>query len=85
MNEQLELINDEGNVETFYIVEETRLVGTPYILVAESDEEESDAYILKDVSGDTDAEAEYIFVYDEEELDAVASVFREMLEDIELK
>ena len=39
------------------------------------------AYILKDISTDTDAEAEYIMVEDDTEFDAVSGVFASMLDD----
>ena len=85
MKDLIELVNEEGTVEKFYIVEETKVGGSSYILVAESEEDEADAYILKDVSAEEDDEAEYLFVDDEDELEAVAGVFREMLEDIDLQ
>ncbi len=84
MNDRIALINEEGKTEEFYIIEETRLNGSSYILVTESLEDEAEAYILKDISDEESDEAEYIFVDDEDELNAVASVFSEMLEDIEL-
>lgn len=75
----------DENLE-FYVLEETRLNGVDYILVTESDDEESDAecYILKDVSQDGDAEAVYEAVEDEAELDAVMGIFAELLEDTEI-
>lgn len=70
----------------FYVLEQTRLNGTDYILVTESDDEESDAdcYILKDVSKDGEADSLYESVEDETELDAVMKVFEELLEDTEI-
>ncbi len=85
MSELIELINEEGNIEEYYIVEETRLNGVSYILIAESLSDEAQAYILKDISDEESDEAEYIFVEDEDELDAVAAIFSELLEDIELE
>ena len=49
------------------------------------DEEEGEALILKDVSSPEDQEAVYETVDDEQELDAVASVFADMLEDVDLE
>ena len=79
----IKLTDDEGNVSEFFLIEETRINGSGYILVTESDDEEADAYILKDVSDPDSEEAEYVFVDDENELDAVVPVFSEILEDIE--
>lgn len=84
MKDYIELINEEGVSEKFYIVEETRLGGASYILVTDSREDEADAFILKDISDPASEEAEYVFVEDDNELDAVASVFSEILEDTEL-
>ena len=70
----------------FYVLEQTRLAGRDYIRVTESlDEEEGEALILKDVSSPEDQEAVYETVDDEQELDAVASVFADMLEDVDLE
>lgn len=77
----------EGNdVLEFYVLEETRLNGVDYILVTESDDEESDAecYILKDVSEDGDTEALYEAVEDDNELEAVMSIFEQLLEDTDI-
>ena len=70
----------------FYVLEQTRLAGRDYILVTDIlDEEEGEALILKDVSSPEDQEALYETVDDEQELDAVASVFADMLEDVDLE
>lgn len=86
MNKKIEFCPD-GGTETvgFFVVEETRLAGVSYLLVTESDEDEAEAYILKDLSADGEAEARYVFVEDEEELAAVSNVFAELLEDVELE
>ncbi|MGN0513737.1 MAG: DUF1292 domain-containing protein [Lachnospiraceae bacterium] len=83
--EKILFTGDGENVE-FYVLEETRINGVDYILVTESDDEESDAdcYILKDVSKDGDAEAVYEAVEDDNELDIVMRVFEELLEDTDI-
>lgn len=68
----------------FYVLEQTRLGGTDYILVTDSEEEDGEALILRDMSAPEEAEAVYEIVTDDEELNAVAAVFENMLEDIEL-
>ena len=50
MKDYIELINEEGSVEKYYIIEETRLAGVSYILVSDSREDEAEAWILKDIS-----------------------------------
>ena len=71
-----------------YIIEETRVNGINYLLVTESEDEEdeeAEAYILKDTSKAEDTEAVYEFVESEEELDAVSRIFAELLEDMDLE
>lgn len=77
---------EEGEKVTFRVIEQTRLGGINYLLVsmADDDEEEADALILKDISKDTDEEAIYDIVEDDAELKSVADIFKELLDDIEL-
>ena len=58
--------DENGNQVEFDIIEETRINGVNYILVTDDVEnEEADAYILKDVSSDEDEDAVYEMVEDE--------------------
>ena len=82
--EAMTFVSDDGQEQEFYIEEQTRLNGTNYLLVADSEEEEANAFILKDISKDTDEEAEYVFVEDENELDALLRVFEEMMDDTDI-
>ena len=68
----------------FYILEQTRLGGVDYILVTDSEEGDGEAFILRDMSALEDTEALYEIVTEDEELNAVAAVFEDMLEDVEL-
>ncbi|MBP3604264.1 MAG: DUF1292 domain-containing protein [Lachnospiraceae bacterium] len=68
----------------FYVLEQTKLGGIRYILVTEEEEGDSDAFILKEVSDEKNAESIYEFVEDETELAAVAAVFENLLEDVKL-
>ena len=85
-NGKIILTDENGQEDVFYIVEETKLAGVNYILVTESpdDDEDSVAFILKDISKADDEEAIYEFVEDDEELDAAAAAFGELLEDIDI-
>lgn len=75
----------DGTVEEFYIEEQTRIGGVSYLLVSDSMEDEASAYILKDVSEDTDPDACYEMVEDEDEMQAVYKVFEQMLEDVDFE
>lgn len=82
--EKIKFIDDDGTEVEFFVEEQARISGRTYLLVSDSQEEEADAYILKDVSEETDPEACYEFVEDDLEMEAVSSVFKQMLEDVEL-
>lgn len=75
----------DGAEEEFFIEEQTMIGGVSYLLVSDSQEDEAEAYIMKDISSQDSPEACYEFVDDEEELDAVYKVFAQMLEDVDLK
>ncbi len=68
----------------FYILEQTKLGGITYILVTDAQEGDGEALILKDLSTEEDAEALYEIVSEDDELQAVAAVFENLLDDIEL-
>lgn len=69
----------------FYVLEQTRIGGVDYILVTDVEEGDGEALILKDISRDGETEGLYTIVSDDEELDAVAGMFENMLEDVELE
>lgn len=73
-----------GEPVEFYVLEQTRIGGIDYILVTDTEEDDGEALILKDVSQQGEEEALYEIVTEDEELDAVSAVFENMLEDIEL-
>jgi uncharacterized protein YrzB (UPF0473 family) len=77
---------EDGDEVVFRIIEQTRLGGIDYLLVSttEDGEEDAEALILKDISQDTDEEAVYDIVEDDRELELVAGIFKELLDDIEL-
>lgn len=83
--EKLTFVTEDQESVDFYIIEETRVNGINYLLVTESEDEEDEAYILKDTSKAEDTEAVYEFVESEEELDAVSRIFAELLEDMDLE
>lgn len=72
----------EESVE-FFVLEETKFNGCQYLLVTDSDEEEAEAYILKQLSKDEEEEATYEMVDSEAELQAVSQIFAEILEDVD--
>lgn len=88
MIEKIKFTVEETNEEIeFFVIEETRISGVNYLLVTDSadDEEEGEAYILKDVSEESATDAIYEMIEDEEELNAVSKIFEELLDDITLE
>lgn len=83
-NKILFLTSDNEEIE-FTVLEQTTLNGCNYLLVAcgEEDDEEAEALILKEVSAEND-DVVYDIVEDDVELDAVSSVFSELLEDYDI-
>lgn len=82
--EKIEFQSEDGITE-FYVEEQTTIAGTTYLLVSDSEEDEANAYILKDISGEESQDACYEMVEDEDELLAVSKVFEQMLEDVDLE
>ena len=78
--------DENGEEDSYYIVEETKLGNISYILVTDSpdEEEDADAYILRDISDPDSEEAVYEFVEDDKELQALSKVFAELLDDVDL-
>ncbi|MBQ2803134.1 MAG: DUF1292 domain-containing protein [Lachnospiraceae bacterium] len=66
----------------FFVLEQTRIGGYNYILVTDFEEGDGEALILKDISKDGEEESVFTIVSDDEELNAVAGVFENMLDDV---
>lgn len=82
--EKIAFALEENETVEFYVLEQTKLGGVRYILVTEEEEGDSEALILKEISNEKDAESVYEIVEDDTELSAVAAVFANLLEDVEL-
>lgn len=76
---------DNGEAAEFYILEQTRIGGTNYILVTDVEDGDGEALILKDLSRDGEEESVYAIVEEDGELDAVAQVFQSMMDDVTLE
>lgn len=76
---------EDGDVAVFRVIEETKINGVKYLLVLDDiEDEEEEALILKEVPNENAEEAFYDIVDDEKELTAVAAIFEELLDDLEL-
>lgn len=76
---------ETGEPEEMYVIEQTTLGGSTYILVTESEDDDGEAMILKDVSEKDSEEALYEEVTNDRELDAVADIFQSMLDDVDIE
>ena len=65
----------------FFVLEQTVIGAKSYILVTDTEDGDGEALILRDDSEDGDAEASYTIVDDDKELEAVAALFRKLLEE----
>ncbi len=79
---------DDEKIE-FEIIEQTTINGDNYLLVCDSGapEDEADAYILREKKNEDSNDAEVIYdeVVDDIELQAVAKVFAELLDDCDIQ
>lgn len=78
-------MTEDDEEAVFHVLEETKINGVRYLLVLDDvEEEDTEALILKDTSEESAEEAVYHIVEDEKELAAVAAIFEELLDDVEL-
>ena len=82
--EYIEFETEDGEKVPFYIVEETMINGKNYLLVTDSEEDEAEAYILREVT-DEENQTVYEMVEEDTELEAVSKIFSELLEDVEFE
>ena len=84
--EKIKFISEEMTEEVdFFVLEQTKINGTSYILVSDSEEDDAECLILKDISKAEETDSVYEIVDDDVELNAVSKVFEELLEDIEIE
>lgn len=80
------IFTDPENQEDLelYLLEQACINGTTYLLAAEEEEEDSVAYILKEVQTENE-DVIYAMVEDDVELNAISKVFAEMLDDVDIE
>ena len=81
--EKIVFETDDGPAE-WYVIDETRINGCNYILVADAPEGDAECLILKDKAPAESKESVYEEVEDDDELDIVAGMFEEALGDTEI-
>ena len=83
--EKLTFQGKDGEQAEFYVLEQTRVNGVNYLLVADSEEDDGEFLILKDMASEEEQESLYEIVEDEQELSAVLTVFEQLLDDVEIE
>lgn len=73
----------DGEALEFYVIEQTRINGVDYLLAAEEEEGDCEAFILKELSHGSQEEAVYELVDSEEELAYISRIFSELLDDVD--
>ena len=75
----------DNGTEEYFVLDQVRVSGRNYLLVADSVDDEAEAMILKDISAESDTQAVYVPVEDDTELNAVAGVFAESMGDVDFE
>ena len=84
--EKIKFMSEEMQEEVdFFVLEQTKVNGISYILVTASEEDDAGCLILKDTSEENAPESVYEIVDDDVELTAIAKVFEELLEDVDIE
>ena len=76
---------DGTGEDEFFVLEETKINGSSYILVTDSQEDDAECLILREEGGPQEGDSIYEIVEDETELLAVSKVFEELLEDVDIE
>lgn len=80
----ISFFTDNNEEVQFVLLEQTKINGQTYLLAHSEDDDET-AYILKDLSDESDEDSVYELLEDEDELQIVSKVFEELLEDVSLE
>lgn len=87
--EVIPFVTDDGEELELYVLEQTKLNGLNYLLVADTLDEEDDdvtVYIMKEtVAKEGEELAFYEFVEEDGELEALGKIFEELLEDVDIE
>ena len=82
--EKIKFAFADGSGEAeFFVLEQTKIGGFVYILVTDSQKDDAECLILKEVTEGRTAES--VYVEEDTELLAVSKVFEELLEDVNIE
>lgn len=75
---------DTNETVDFFVLEQTKLNGATYLLVADNESNDAECLILKETESGNEQDNLYDIVEDDNELTAVSKVFEELLEDVDI-
>ena len=75
---------DTNETVDFFALEQTKLNGATYLLVADNESDDAECLILKETESGNEQDNLYDIVEDDNELTAVSKVFEELLEDVDI-
>ena len=75
---------DTNETVDFFVLEQTKLNGATYLLVADNESDDAECLILKETESGNEQDNLYDIVEDDNELAAVSKVFEELLEDVDI-
>ena len=76
---------DTNETVDFFVLEQTKLNGATYLLVADNESDDAECLILKETESGNEQDNLYDIVEDDNELTAVSKVFEELLEDVSIE
>ena len=75
---------DTNETVDFFVLEQTKLNGATYLLVADNESDDAECLILRETESGNEQDNLYDIVEDDNELTAVSKVFEELLEDVDI-
>lgn len=75
---------DTNETVDFFVLEQTKLNGATYLLVADNESDDAECLILKETESGNEQDNLYDIVEDDNEFTAVSKVFEELLEDVDI-
>ena len=75
---------DTNETVDFFVLEQTKLNGATYLLVADNESDDAECLILKETESGNEQDNLYDIVEDDNELTAVSKVFEELVEDVDI-
>ncbi|MCR4841687.1 MAG: DUF1292 domain-containing protein [Eubacterium sp.] len=75
---------DTNESASFFVLAQTTVNEQTFFLVTEDEEGDSDAWIMRQLSSSDSEELDLEFVEDDETLESLSKIFKEMLDDTEV-